>query len=128
MTNSDRARAFIRAWEARDIAALLDGLADGCVYHNIPMAPLTGKDAIKAFCAPFLAMTTTIVWDIIAIAEGRDGKVLTERLDRFEFASGKALVIPVMGTMEFDAAGKITAWRDYFDLADFQKQMAAVQA
>lgn len=128
MTNSDHARAFIRAWEARDITALIDALAEGCVYHNVPMAPLTGKEAIRAFCAPFLAMTTRIAWDVIAIAESPDGKVLTERLDRFEFANGKALAIPVMGTMEFDAAGRITAWRDYFDLADFQKQMAAVQA
>lgn len=128
MTNADHARAFIGAWEARDITALIDALAEGCVYHNVPMAPLTGKEAIRAFCAPFLAMTTRIAWDVIAIAESPDGKVLTERLDRFEFANGKALAIPVMGTMEFDAAGKITAWRDYFDLADFQKQMAAVQA
>jgi limonene-1,2-epoxide hydrolase len=128
MTNADRARAFIKAWEDRDLAAILDAVSEDCVYHNIPMAPLTGKEQIKTFCAPFLAMTSKIAWDVIAIAESAEGKVLTERLDRFEFPNGKALAIPVMGTMEFDAAGKITAWRDYFDLADFQKQMAGAQS
>jgi len=29
----------------------------------------------------------------------------------------------VMGTFEVNAAGKITAWRDYFDMAQFMKQM-----
>ena len=32
--------------------------------------------------------------------------------------------LPVMGTFEIDAQGKISAWRDYFDLAQFTKQMS----
>jgi limonene-1,2-epoxide hydrolase len=39
----------------------------------------------------------------------------------------EAMAARVMGIFEVEN-GKITAWRDYFDLADFQKQMAAVQA
>ncbi len=128
MSNLERARAFFAAWEARDLAAILDAFAEECVYHNIPMAPLEGKEAIKGFCAPFLAMTSRIEWRVEALAEAANGAVLSERLDRFEFANGKALAIPVMGVMAFDAAGKITTWRDYFDLADFQRQMAAVQS
>jgi limonene-1,2-epoxide hydrolase len=29
-----------------------------------------------------------------------------------------------MGTFEVGADGKITAWRDYFDMQQFMKQMA----
>ena len=54
-------------------------------------------------------------------ANGR--KVLTERINRFTI-NGKKITIPVMGTFEIDAQGKISAWRDYFDLAQFTKQMS----
>jgi len=28
--------------------------------------------------------------------------------------------LPVMGILEFDAAGKLTGWREYFDVKTFQ--------
>jgi limonene-1,2-epoxide hydrolase len=74
--------------------------------------------------APFLANCERVAWEVSHIAEGANGAVLTERLDRFYFKGGKVLTIPVMGTFEFDAAGRLAKWRDYFDLADFQRQMA----
>lgn len=49
------------------------------------------------------------------------GTVLTERLDIFHFATG-TIELPVMGTFEV-VDGKITAWRDYFDLNQFMSQM-----
>ena len=49
--------------------------------------------------------------------------VLTERIDRFTI-NGKQIALPVMGTFEIDAQGKISAWRDYFDLAQFTEQMS----
>jgi hypothetical protein len=38
--------------------------------------------------------------------------------------NGKSVVLPVMGAFEVRADGKISAWRDYFDLAQFTKQLA----
>nr|WP_229416392.1 limonene-1,2-epoxide hydrolase family protein [Massilia sp. PDC64] len=32
-----------------------------------------------------------------------------------------------MGTLTVEN-GKITVWRDYFDLADFERQLATIQA
>jgi limonene-1,2-epoxide hydrolase len=49
--------------------------------------------------------------------------VLTERLDRFTI-NGKQIALPVMGIFEVGADGKLVAWRDYFDLAQFTKQMS----
>ena len=49
------------------------------------------------------------------------GTVLTERRDIFTFANGE-IDLPVMGTFEVDG-GKITAWRDYFDMNQFMSQM-----
>ena len=36
--------------------------------------------------------------------------------------NGKRIELPVMGAFEVTADGKISAWRDYFDMATFSKQ------
>ena len=48
--------------------------------------------------------------------------VLTERIDSF-FFPGNTIALPVMGTFEVNDDGKITAWRDYFDMNQFMSQM-----
>jgi limonene-1,2-epoxide hydrolase len=45
----------------------------------------------------------------------RDNVVLTERIDTFTIGEAK-VPLPVMGTFEV-RDGKISAWRDYFDMA-----------
>lgn len=122
MTNTDRVMAFIAAWEARDVERILARLAPDAVYHNIPMQPLKGRDAVRSFIAPFLAGATRVEWTVHAIAENSAGTVLTERTDVFVMGP-KTISLPVMGAFELKD-GLISAWRDYFDLADFQKQMA----
>ena len=57
------------------------------------------------------------------IAENDHGVVLTERTDRFK-VGGKWVELPVMGTFEL-RDGLITAWRDYFDMQQFTKQLPA---
>ncbi len=123
MSNTETVMAFIRAWEAKDTQAVLDGLTPDAFYHNIPMDPLQGTEAIRQFVEPFLSAATKVQWDVHHIAENADGTVLTERTDHFEMADGKKISIRVMGTFELEN-GKIAKWRDYFDLAEFQSQMA----
>jgi limonene-1,2-epoxide hydrolase len=48
--------------------------------------------------------------------------VLTERVDRFVFGE-TPVAVPVMGAFEI-RDGKISAWRDYFDLASMTRQLA----
>ena len=122
MTNSDRARAFFAAWEACDLEAILAALAPDVRYHNMPMPLMVGVDAVRAFIAPLLAIATSIEWRIPALAESPEGLELSERTDIFRTPRGD-IEIAVMGPMAFDAEGRITAWRDYFDLASFQKQL-----
>ena len=64
-------------------------------------------------------------WESITLLLGEDGVVLAERVDSFAFGD-KRISLPVMGTFEL-AGGKIAKWRDYFDLAEFERQMAAIQ-
>ena len=49
---------------------------------------------------------------------------MNERIDRFRMGE-KWLELPVMGTFVV-RDGLIHEWRDYFDLGQFQTQMAAI--
>ena len=59
--------------------------------------------------------------EILRIAACGD-VVFTERIDRMTMA-GKKVVLPCAGVFEI-RDGKIAAWRDYFDLATWQRQTA----
>jgi limonene-1,2-epoxide hydrolase len=122
VSHADLVRAFIGAWEARDVEAILARMTPGAVYHNIGMPAAVGHDAIRALVTPFLAGARKVEWTVHHIAETAGGVVLTERTDVF-LIGDKTLSIPVMGAFEFEG-GLISAWRDYFDLPGFQTQMA----
>jgi limonene-1,2-epoxide hydrolase len=112
-------RDFCAAWTRRDIAELLGYFADDAVYHNMPLAPATGKDAIREILNLFVPPATTIVFEMLHVASA-GSVVFTERVDRFVIA-GKEIALPVAGVFEV-RDGKIAAWRDYFDFATWQRQ------
>lgn len=114
-------RRFIDAWKTRDLDRIMGFFTDDCVYHNIPVAPVSGTEAIRGVIQSFAGMATAIEWDLHQIAETEGGVVLTERTDRFEIG-GRWIALPVMGAFEL-RDGKICAWRDYFDMQQFTKQM-----
>jgi limonene-1,2-epoxide hydrolase len=111
---------FCKTWESVDLEALMEFFADDAVYHNIPMAPVEGKDAIRTTIAGFTGGVDRIEFELLAIA-ANGGTVLTERVDRF-VRPDKTMSLPVMGTFEV-VDGKIVAWRDYFDLQQFMAQL-----
>ena len=113
-------RDFCAAWEALDKQRILDAFTDDAVYHNMPMAPAIGKEAIGSLLDFILAQATDGVrFDIKQIvAEGN--VVLTERTDTFT-TGDKKIALDVMGTFEL-RDGKIAAWRDYFDMAQWTRQ------
>ena len=112
-------RRFCDAWSGGDLDAIVAYFTDDAVYHNIPVDPVTGKDAIKATIEGFTVGVDKIEFRVHHIVA--DGNiVMTERTDAF-FAGDRTIELPVMGTFEV-ADGKIAAWRDYFDLATWQRQ------
>lgn len=124
MSNSEIVTAFMRAWEARDIEAIMSFFAPDAVYHNIPMTALKGHDEIRKFIAPFADMADDVVFEVLHQAEGADGTVMNERVDRFTMKNGQKIAAEVMGVFELER-GKIKAWRDYFDMKAMQAQGAA---
>lgn len=114
-------RDFCAAWTRRDLKELVGFFTADAIYHNIPLAPVTGREAIEATLAQFITPATLVEVEMTALAVSGD-KVLTERVDRFEIGS-KRIELPVMGAFEVTADGKIRAWRDYFDMNMFTSQM-----
>ena len=114
-------RRFCEAAARRDVKELGGYFTDDAVYHNIPVAPVTGRDAIEATLAQFLTPATSCEFEMLAIATAGN-VVLTERIDRFVL-NGKSIALPVMGSFELTPEGKIKAWRDYFDMQQFMSQM-----
>ena len=124
-------RRFCAAWGNNMATAELAAFfTDDAVYHNIPMAPVIGRKAIanniasfirpgKA-AAPGIVPVESIDFRIINIA-ANGPVVMTERVDVFTLA-GKSFELPVMGTFEVKD-GKMSAWRDYFDINQFTSRV-----
>jgi limonene-1,2-epoxide hydrolase len=99
---------------------LVEYFTDDAVYHNIPVAPVTGRDAIRATIEMFTTGVERVEFRVLQIAAAGD-VVLTERVDVFVLP-GKIIELPVMGTFEL-RDGRIAAWRDYFDLNQYMTQL-----
>jgi limonene-1,2-epoxide hydrolase len=123
MTPQDTVEAFIACWNSGDMEAMYAMCAENVVWHNIPMVPFDGKPAMRAAVDGFMANVARCDWQVHAIA-ANGNTVLTERTDGFTFKDGRTAAIRVMGTFEMDADGKIAAWRDYFDMAEFEREFA----
>lgn len=111
---------FCAAWGDGDLDAIMGFFTPDATYHNIPVDPVVGVDAIRATIAGFTAGVESMVFEMVNIAAAGD-TVLTERVDYFNYP-GKTVSLPVMGTFEL-RDGKIAAWRDYFDLNQFMSQL-----
>lgn len=120
-TPAETVGEFIAAWPGKDAARLASFFSEDAVYHNIPMEPIKGREAIEATFAGFMGMADQIRFDVVhLVAEGP--VVMTERVDHF-IGPERTVSLPVMGVFEVDD-GAITAWRDYFDLNQFTSQMS----
>jgi limonene-1,2-epoxide hydrolase len=92
-------------------------LAPDCDYRNVPIA---GDRHIGPDAAYEVLSRTSQRWDVrleVLNIVGDGERVLTERLEHFTHKKGArpGCDLPVMGAFEVKD-GKITAWRDYFEM------------
>lgn len=121
MTPQATIEAFIGHWNSGDMDAMYALCTKDVVWHNIPMDPVAGKPAFRAAVDGFMGDIAGCDWHIHAIA-ANGNTVLTERTDAFTFKDGRHAAIRVMGAFELSADGLIAAWRDYFDMGEFQRE------
>lgn len=124
MTPQQTVEAFIGHWNSGDMEAMFALCAEDVVWHNIPMDPVIGREAFRGAVEGFMSQVAACDWQIHAIAANGNA-VLTERTDSFTFRNGHRATIRVMGTFELDRDGRVVAWRDYFDMAEFAREFAA---
>src|SRR6266581_4462040 len=93
-------RDFCDAWSHRDIEELVGYFTEDAVYHNMPIDPAQGHDAIRKVLMLFVPLAKEIHFEIKHLAQ--DGNiVLTERVDRFVMEGG-TIELPVMGVFEVE--------------------------
>ena len=113
-------RGFLEAWRGRDLDALMAPFAEDSVYHNVPVAPITGLAGIRGIFEGFLEAFADARLDVVTLAAA-PGLVITERVDYFVMRNGNRIELPVTGVFVV-RDGRIRRFSDYFDLADFERQ------
>ena len=112
---------FCNAWPRKNVEELLAFFTDDAVYHNIPLESAKGKEAIRGVINTFLPMARSLQFKVLHSASNGN-VVFNERVDIFDLGNGKTISLPVAGVFEVTGS-KISAWRDYFDMAMYTKQM-----
>lgn len=122
MTPLETVRAFMKAAAARDYDTALALLAEDIEYQNMPLPAVHGRQAVKDTLETLMALTTEAEW--VVHRELADGDlVMNERTDRF-LMQGRWAELPVAGVFVVQS-GRITLWRDYFDLPTITNAMTA---
>jgi limonene-1,2-epoxide hydrolase len=105
--------AFLEAFVAMDFDTALTHVADDCEYTNIPMGTVRGPSGIREVLEPFFAPIHEN--EFLILRRAATGPVVfLERLDRHRLDHGWR-ELPVNSVFEVHD-GRITVWRDYFDL------------
>jgi len=112
---------FCNAWTRLDVDQIMSFFTDDAVYHNIPMPAAKGKEIIRKTIEGLLKGASWIEFKILHTASNGN-VVFNERVDSFE-AKGKKISLPVAGVFEITSDGKISGWRDYFDVKMYTDQL-----
>lgn len=118
MTDPDHAplalvEAFLKAFAAMDFDTALAFLDDDVEYTNVPMGTVRGHAGVRQVLEPFFAPIHENEF-LIPRRAASGPVVFLERLDRHRLDHGWR-ELPVNSVFEVHD-GKITVWRDYFDL------------
>jgi len=116
-------RNLIAAWAKLDLDYMLEQFTENAVFENVPMELIVGKRAIREAMSAFMTLCTAAPWQLKNIAVTERGTVMTERDDIFDLKDGRRVHVRVMGSFDVNDQGLITHWRDYFDLADWNREM-----
>ena len=115
--------AFMQHIESKDIDSAVALLADNVSYENMPIDPISGRDAVRQVLEGFLQPAVRVEWRVLREWE-IGGTVINERLDRFQIGDGW-LELPVAGFFQVED-GLITIWRDYFDMGSYMSQLSSL--
>jgi limonene-1,2-epoxide hydrolase len=119
-------RRFFAAFPRSDVDELAGFFSDDAVYVDGPRGIHRGADAIRAEFQSIVAMVPSTTVDIKNLDVNGD-TVLTERVDNFKVGDSP-IGMEVMGVIDVGGDGRITRWRDYYDLPTLVDQVTAATA
>ncbi|MCU1503227.1 MAG: putative limonene,2-epoxide hydrolase [Ilumatobacteraceae bacterium] len=90
----------------------------------MPIGKNIGRDALIGFLGAMMNGVDEVEFETHR-QTSTGNVVMNERTDRFRIGSAW-IALPVAGVFEVGADGRIALWRDFFDFATFQDQMAAL--
>lgn len=120
MTPEETVNEFMRRVVV-DVDDACELVSDDIEYDNVPAGKNHGPDGVRTVFAmmsdgvdeaEFVVHRQVAVGNIVA----------NERTDRFR-RGDRWIELPVAGFFEVNADGKISLWRDYFDLATYLNQL-----
>jgi limonene-1,2-epoxide hydrolase len=120
MTNEEIVNEFMARVVRMDLDAACELVSDDVEYDNVPIGKVYGPDGIKGVLGQMVGSLDEVDW-IIHRQVATGDLVLNERTDRFGM-NGKWMDLPVAGVFEVHD-GRITLWRDYFDMTTFTNQL-----
>ncbi len=125
MTPLETVNEFIRRVVAGDVDSACELVTDDVEYDNVPMGKNHGPEGIKAFLGAMGSGPVENIEFIIHRETATGNIVMNERTDRFVIG-GTNYDLLVAGVFEVTNDGKISLWRDYFDMAVVNDLMAAL--
>ena len=127
MSNASTMRKFFQELESLDMKRIAAYCAEGCRYEDVPIgdgATAIGPAAIQAKLEGGFSDVDKLVTTIHEIAEN-ENTLLIERTEVWHHPTGEQVPLPVMAVFKFDVSGKITLWRDYWDVPTLMKSQPA---
>ncbi|SDU79571.1 limonene-1,2-epoxide hydrolase family protein [Gordonia westfalica] len=110
---------LMQALSSNNADQLIGYFADEAMYQNMPLPPAYGRDQVHATLTGLFQVLRIDRIDTFHIAS-RAGVVFTERVDLLTaLPTGRSFELPVLGVLHVNN-GKISGWRDYFDLRSFE--------
>jgi limonene-1,2-epoxide hydrolase len=117
---------FIRRVVALDLDGACELVSDDLEYDNVPVGKNHGPDGLKTFLGMMVSGFAEVQF-VIHRQVAAGSTVMNERTDRFRLGE-QWIDLPVAGVFEVNGEGKISLWRDYFDMATFTNEMTRVTA
>jgi len=116
-------RRFFDALDRLDLDAITAFFTEDGVYHDLPVPtdPTVGHEGIRrklGFVAEAIDRLEIQLGPII----GNGDIVMAERVEVWHFPTGEKPRLPVMSIFEL-RGGKISAWREYWDLNTLISQL-----
>ena len=129
--NEQRVLDFMDCWRTHDLEGLMARIADDAVYTpDLVSQSITGREAIRKEWASYI---DRMPWYELVVRNmaSTGNLVFFEREERFRFPDDKPMVtniVRLVGIYEFNDAGLITAFRDYYDTSVYKPPQPTAKA